>query len=207
MKNGNKKYLANPWVVLREEFDDWAVLFNPDTGHGYGLSPTGVYLWKFLDGEHSIDDMVTALRRDADGVPDDASEQIVAFVEELTEQGLAGSDTRQANDDRRRISSCPACAGTIKFTYERPMLVDLSGQQAAHGADCSQTGTNATTGHCGSFGGHASTGCGSGTDYAGVCLNGPCAGNGCNHGAGALVTCGNGTYYNSYCLAGCNVLF
>ncbi len=23
--------LVNPGVVLREEFDDWAVLFNPDT--------------------------------------------------------------------------------------------------------------------------------------------------------------------------------
>ena len=39
------KPIANPYVSLREEFDDWAVLFNPDTGRGYGLSPTGVYLW------------------------------------------------------------------------------------------------------------------------------------------------------------------
>jgi hypothetical protein len=33
IKNGDKP-IANPYVMLREEFDDWAVLFNPDTGRG-----------------------------------------------------------------------------------------------------------------------------------------------------------------------------
>ena len=50
------KPIANPFILLREEFDDWAVVFDPDTGHGFGLNPTGVYVWKVLDGEHSIDD-------------------------------------------------------------------------------------------------------------------------------------------------------
>jgi hypothetical protein len=27
-----EKPKANPEIVLREEFDDWALLFNPDTG-------------------------------------------------------------------------------------------------------------------------------------------------------------------------------
>ena len=44
------KPIANPLVVLREEFDDWAILFDPDTGNAFGLNPTGVYLWKLLDG-------------------------------------------------------------------------------------------------------------------------------------------------------------
>ena len=76
--------------MLRKEFDDWAVLFDPDTGHGFGLNPTGVYLWKCLDGGHPIDEMLTALRRDALSVPLEAGEHLVAFVEELTQQGLAG---------------------------------------------------------------------------------------------------------------------
>ena len=29
-----KKPVANPFVLLREEFGDWAVLYNPDPGHG-----------------------------------------------------------------------------------------------------------------------------------------------------------------------------
>ncbi len=45
------KPIVNPYVQLREEFDDWAILFNPDTGRGFGLNPTGVRVWKLLDGE------------------------------------------------------------------------------------------------------------------------------------------------------------
>jgi SynChlorMet cassette protein ScmD len=62
----SERPIANPYIMLREEFDDWAILFNPDTGRGFGLNPTGVYIWKLLDGEHSVDDMREALRRDAD---------------------------------------------------------------------------------------------------------------------------------------------
>ena len=88
----DKKPLANPFVVLREEFDDWAILFNPDTGRGFGLNPTGVYLWKILDGEHSIDGILKALRRDAEVVPPDAGDHINEFVEELAQHGLVTHD-------------------------------------------------------------------------------------------------------------------
>ena len=60
--------------------------------NGFGLSPTGVYLWKHLDGKHTIDDMLKALRRDAADVPQEAGGHLAAFVEELTRQGLAGYD-------------------------------------------------------------------------------------------------------------------
>lgn len=81
---------ANPLVVLREEFDDWAILFDPDTGDAFGLSPTGVYLWKLLDGQHSIDDMLEALRRDAEDVPAEAGGHVGEFLADLTKRGLAG---------------------------------------------------------------------------------------------------------------------
>jgi SynChlorMet cassette protein ScmD len=81
---------ANPLVVLREEFDDWAILFDPDSGNAFGLSPTGVYLWKHLDGQHSIDDMLEALRRDAEDVPAEAGDHIREFLADLTKRGLAG---------------------------------------------------------------------------------------------------------------------
>jgi SynChlorMet cassette protein ScmD len=76
--------------VLREEFDDWAILFDPDTGDAFGLSPTGVYLWKLLDGQHSIDDMLEALRRDAQDVPAEAGDHVGEFLADLTKRGLVG---------------------------------------------------------------------------------------------------------------------
>jgi SynChlorMet cassette protein ScmD len=86
------KPVANSLVVLREEFDDWAILFDPDTGNAFGLNPTGVYLWKLLDGEHSLDDLLVRLRESADDVPDEVSDHVSEFVQELTNRGLAGRE-------------------------------------------------------------------------------------------------------------------
>jgi SynChlorMet cassette protein ScmD len=88
--------LANPLIVLREEFDDWAILFDPDTGNAFGLNPTGVFVWKLLDGRHSMDDIVQKLRNEAEGVPDDVPQQIGEFVQSLEKQGLVGYETTGA---------------------------------------------------------------------------------------------------------------
>ena len=42
----NAKPIANPLAVLREEFDNWAILFDPATGNAFGLNPVGVLLRK-----------------------------------------------------------------------------------------------------------------------------------------------------------------
>ncbi len=81
---------ANPLIVLREEFDDWAILFDPDTGNAFGLNPTGVYLWKLLDGAHSVEDLAESLRRDAEGIPGEVTDHIREFTKDLEKQGLAG---------------------------------------------------------------------------------------------------------------------
>ena len=181
--------------MLREEFDDWAVLFDPDTGHGFGLSPTGVYVWKLLDGEHSIDDMLEALRRDAEGVPPGASEHLVAFVEELTNNGLVGREGEKSSDCGTR--PC-VCAGATKFTYEPPRMVNLTGESRALG-DC-YLGSDAV-GMCGP--GHSATGeCAAGSSPATTCCGGnvktyPCgaggSGQNCSNGNSAGWCCQPGT--------------
>jgi SynChlorMet cassette protein ScmD len=88
--------VANPLIVLREEFDDWAILFDPDTGNAFGLNPTGVFVWKLLDGKHGVDDIVTRLRAEADDVPEDAGEHARQFIASLEQQGLVGYEQMQA---------------------------------------------------------------------------------------------------------------
>ena len=53
-----EKPIANPLIVLREEFDDWAILFDPDSGDAFGLNPIGVHIWKRLDGNHAVKDIL-----------------------------------------------------------------------------------------------------------------------------------------------------
>ncbi len=85
------KPIANPLVVLREEFDDWAVLFDPDTGETYGLDPVGVFIWKLLDGNNDIPEILEKLRQACEGgIPEEAPDHLSEFIEDLTNRGLAG---------------------------------------------------------------------------------------------------------------------
>jgi SynChlorMet cassette protein ScmD len=90
-KMAEKKYpVANPLIVLREEFDDWAILFDPDTGNAFGLNPVGVFIWKLLDGKHSIPDILAVMQESVEDVPPEAPADLEAWVQELVSRGLAG---------------------------------------------------------------------------------------------------------------------
>ena len=83
------KPVAKPSVVLREEFDDWAILFDPETGNAFGINPVGVLVWKLLDGNHSIQDIVKEINETCEGVPKEAEGHLTDLIKELVEKGLA----------------------------------------------------------------------------------------------------------------------
>jgi SynChlorMet cassette protein ScmD len=82
--------IANPSVVLREEFEDWAILYNPETADAVGINSMGVAIWKRMDGGRGIDAIVAEIQDAFDDVPDAAEEDISAFITDLIERGLAG---------------------------------------------------------------------------------------------------------------------
>ena len=84
------KPLANPLIVLREEFDDWAILFDPDQGNAYGLNPISVFIWQRLDGKHNVDEIVAELRTEYSEVPEEAEAHVREFIDHLMSKGLAG---------------------------------------------------------------------------------------------------------------------
>ncbi len=84
------KPIANPVVVLREEFDDWAVLFNPDTADAMGINPVGVAIWNLMDGRHTMAEIVTKIQQQFSDVPETAFEELAAFVGDLAEKGFVG---------------------------------------------------------------------------------------------------------------------
>jgi SynChlorMet cassette protein ScmD len=88
--NQTDKPIINPIVVLREEFDDWAVLFNPDTADALGTNPVGVAVWKRMDGKRSIEDIVSEIKNSFEDTPDAALKEIAAFVNTLDEKGFVG---------------------------------------------------------------------------------------------------------------------
>ncbi|WP_230741737.1 SynChlorMet cassette protein ScmD [Methanooceanicella nereidis] len=83
--------IANPSIVLREEFDDWALLYDPNTGETFGLNPTGVFIWKHLDGDHTVEDVFGELTENCEGVPDSYKNDVIEFILDLENRGLVGS--------------------------------------------------------------------------------------------------------------------
>ena len=88
--NQTDRPIPNPIVVLREEFDDWAVLFNADTAYAVGTNPVGVAVWKLMDGKRSLEDIVSEIKNSFQDTPDATFKEIVAFVNTLAESGYVG---------------------------------------------------------------------------------------------------------------------
>ncbi|MDM8525329.1 SynChlorMet cassette protein ScmD [Desulfococcaceae bacterium HSG8] len=91
----NDKLIANPLIVLREEFDDWAVLFDPDTGNAFGMNPISVFVWKHLDGQHTAGEIAEKLRKECNDAPDEAEKYVKEFIEDLVKNGLAGQEFKE----------------------------------------------------------------------------------------------------------------
>jgi SynChlorMet cassette protein ScmD len=84
------KPMANPLAVLREEFDDWAILFNPDNARAIGINPVGVAVWKGMDGTSNLEKIVSRIKDGFEGVPENVLEEITGFVNTLWEEGFVG---------------------------------------------------------------------------------------------------------------------
>ena len=77
------KPIAGPDVVLREEFCDWAVLFQPLTGQAVGTGPVGVAIWKMLDGRRTLTEIAAEIEIQCEVPPETVLEDTLAYVEDL----------------------------------------------------------------------------------------------------------------------------
>lgn len=94
--NPTDKPIANPLAVLREEFDDCAILFNPDNAKAVGLNPVGVAVWKLLDGRHDLQAISKCIREEFDETPETAAEEIQKFIDNLAEHAFVGYEVERS---------------------------------------------------------------------------------------------------------------
>ena len=88
---GNEKLIANPKVVFRDDFDDYAILFNPETGLAFGVNPVGALIWKILRSEVDFKNLTHQVTEACSEVPDDVEIQVREFVSTMLDQGLVGT--------------------------------------------------------------------------------------------------------------------
>ena len=85
-------YLKNPEVVLREETEQGALLYNPDNNAIKILNGTGVFIWKMCDGKHDPESIAQAVQEQYTDVPAaEVVEQVKAFIEEMKAVELIGA--------------------------------------------------------------------------------------------------------------------
>jgi hypothetical protein len=82
---------VNPNLVLREEDDDCALLFDPDKGSVQLLNRSAVEIWKRLDGQRSLKEILTSLEEVFDGVDPAAEKQVLDLARSLAELGAIGT--------------------------------------------------------------------------------------------------------------------
>lgn len=88
------KPITNPMIVLREEFDNWAFLFNPDTADMLVINPAGVMVWKAMNGDNSSQDIFVELKEHFSDVPDNALDDVNAFIKDLEANGFVGFESK-----------------------------------------------------------------------------------------------------------------
>jgi SynChlorMet cassette protein ScmD len=90
MIESNRTPTQNSDVVFREESDNWAIIFDPNSGETYGLDSISIAIWKKLNGKNSMQDIVNELTKECiDEVPEHAIQDISFFVNDLVKKGLA----------------------------------------------------------------------------------------------------------------------
>jgi hypothetical protein len=70
------------------------VLLNLQTGDYHQVNKTGAFIWRALSEPASASSLVGELSGVLDQVPADAETEVLAFLEDLVERGLAEVDSR-----------------------------------------------------------------------------------------------------------------
>lgn len=77
-------------MVLREEDDDAAILFDPNSGAVRVLNVTAAAVWKLLDGTRTLAQVLAALADEFDELDANAESQVVRLLTTLAEIGAVG---------------------------------------------------------------------------------------------------------------------
>ena len=92
----SSRYMKNPDVVVREEDEDGALIFNPDTDQIRVLNPTGFFIYQLCDGSNDLNGMILAVKNTFKDVPDDqVSGQVEEYIDDMLSSGFIGTIEEQ----------------------------------------------------------------------------------------------------------------
>lgn len=78
----------NPETAHREVEDEGGLVVLPRQSEVKVLNPVGSLIYKLLDGEHTVEQIIAAVVDEFDTTPDQASADVRQFLEELEAEGM-----------------------------------------------------------------------------------------------------------------------
>ncbi|MBI5958807.1 MAG: PqqD family peptide modification chaperone [Chloroflexi bacterium] len=86
------KLVRNPDIVIREENEHGALMFNPDTNQIKLLNNMAITIFRLCDGSHDIPAIIKTIKESYDQVPADlVDEHVTLFVDYMLKNQMVGS--------------------------------------------------------------------------------------------------------------------
>ncbi|MCC7208144.1 MAG: PqqD family protein [Anaerolineae bacterium] len=87
----NSRYVQNPDVNLREEDEDGALLYNPDTDRVQLLNSTGLFIWKLCSNSQTADCIIAAMIEEFEGASEaEMRADTEEFLDLMVDSGFIG---------------------------------------------------------------------------------------------------------------------
>ena len=84
-------YLQNPDIIVKEEDEDGAIIYNPDTDQVKLLNPTGLFIWKLCNGTNGNVDIIQEINNSFSDIPENnVVNQMESFITSMLQDGFIG---------------------------------------------------------------------------------------------------------------------
>ncbi|MCB2198631.1 PqqD family peptide modification chaperone [bacterium] len=90
MSEARKQWMQLPDIVFRDDFQDDALLFDPETDKAFRLNRTGVLVWNALEQGATVEEVIERVRAKTSDHPASLEEDVRAFFRLLQEKSLIG---------------------------------------------------------------------------------------------------------------------
>jgi hypothetical protein len=81
-------FQLKPQIIIRQENDNFALLYNPDTANTFVLDPVSLFVCQHLNGSLSLPQIIQSCREIFSDIPPDALDQVKHFVQTLVDREL-----------------------------------------------------------------------------------------------------------------------
>lgn len=96
MRKNLIKSIAKRHEIIRwREFGDHGILLNPASGDYFEISEAGLIIWKQIDGQRTVEEIINELATHFVVEGEDLTKDVAEFIEDLMGNGLISTELMQ----------------------------------------------------------------------------------------------------------------